>query len=669
MRNLIKRVAESQIFLTKSSRQRTGAVHMRGSIIIGMAAVLSLTLVPRSSAQEPKPAPGREWARPAELRSKKLIDAGIYTMESKINSRWLAEHPEFTTTHPFDGITVRLPLAAEWCKKAGVPNGTQFDDVAWKMRTVPYEAVAGAVVDLKRTRWGQLTDNFLWWNLRGGAEELKMADPELDEDWKAIEHNAALAARLCKEAGLKGLLLDTESYYAFPGTRTHYPFGKARPELLRKRGQAWMKAVQKECPEIVILFTFAWAPDLDQARFLAGVKDFINGMLEAAEGKVRFVHGYENTFYYGQRAGSMYTKDGFRGDRARYDEAVASMRKWSSFSGDAKKFEKHVHVGMAAWLESDPWNLWNGWPSGTRETIWSNVPMALATSEEYVWCWSAHTNFLHTLTDPVPGETGLNPYLASITNQTFNTGNEAATKFVEDFSTDPLTRGWYFDFDILDVARKRKPDQAMPVFVRDGVPYRWVPEKKHLLVGNAWTRGPEGKQATEHDRQRRRFVRPIQQVNPTRAFEAAIDFAIDTFGGDPSNPILVGLYHSDRPADRSSISLRIAGPEAATIVVVGKEGAWTSKPGSVVKAGRTYRFAVALSGSSGELDARLIDVGTGSVTCELRGKLPGEVSGLALDEIGAAQPDWGKTVTSPQKAHAYHLTQVRYEVKGVPVKP
>ncbi len=638
---------------------------MRLLFLICMAA--SLLLPNFSLAQDSnlprEVAAGREWPQPAELRTKKLIDAGIYTMDSKINSRWLAEHPEFTTTHPFDGITLRIPLDADWCKTQGLQDGLAFDDVVWKKLAVPHEAVAPAVADLKRAKWGQLTDNFLWWNLRGGTKILKNADPESDDDWKVIEHNAALAARICRESGLKGLLFDTEQYGSFPGTKSHYPFGKAKAEVLQKRGRAWMKAVQKECPDIVIIFTFAWAPDLDQAGFLAGVKDFINGMLDAIEGKARLVHGYENTFYYGQRPGSRFTREGFRGDRTRYDEAVASMRKWSSFSSDTKKFAKHVRVGMAAWLESDPWNLWSGWPSGTKDTIWSNLPLALATSEEYVWCWSEHTNFLHTLTDPVPGQTGLNPYIASLTNQTFNTGKEAVTRFDNDFATDPLMKGWYFDFDMLDVARKKSPDQAMPVFLREGVPYCWVPDKKHLLVGNAWTRGPEGKETTKHDRQRRRYVRPIREATQTHTFETAFEFEIDSFGTDPKKPILIGLFHSDRPADRSSLALRIGGPKDVSIVLAGGEGVWASKVGGGIGTGRPYRFEVKYNGSGRTLDARLVERGGDKSVCELRGPLPPEVNDLRVDEVGVAQADWLETETPPAKAYSYLVTRVQYEEK------
>ena len=634
----------------------------RRLFVLVLALLPSLACVATAQEKRPQPAAGREWARPGELRSKKLIDAGIHTLDSKLNSRWLAEHPEFTTTHPFDGMAVRISLDEQWRKKAGLAEGAYFDDLAWSTQPVPHEAVKAAIDDLLRAKWGQLTDNFLWWNLRGGIKNLR-ADIESDDDWKAIEQNARLAGRVCREAGLKGLLFDTEQYGSFAGTKSHYPFGKAKPDMLTARGRAWIQAVQREFPDVKIMFTFAWAPDLDSAGFLAGVKHLINGMLDGVEGRGQFIHGYENTFYYGQIAGSRFTKEGFRGDRSRYEEAVASMRQWASHSTNEKKFDRHVRVGMAAWLESDPWNLWSGWPSGTKATIWSNLPLALATSEEYVWCWSEHTNYLHRITDPSPGVTGLNPFLASLTNQTFNTGREPVSKLTEDFTTDPMAKGWHFDFNMLEIGRKRNARDAVPLPTADAVPYRWMPDKKQLLVENSWTRGTDGKITARHDRQRRRFVHPVRETSVANRAEAEFDFVIDRFGADSGNPIMIGLFHSEQAANRSSITLRISGPETATIVVASESGTWESKQLAALKASQTYRFNLVLNGPDKALDARLSDPTSGRVLCELHGAPPAMVKTVRLDEIGIAQPDWITTETAPDKAHSYRVSRIRFERK------
>ena len=142
----------------------------RRLFVLVLALLPSLACVATAQEKRPQPAAGREWARPGELRSKKLIDAGIHTLDSKLNSRWLAEHPEFTTTHPFDGMAVRISLDEQWRKKAGLAEGAYFDDLAWSTQPVPHEAVKAAIDDLLRAKWGQLTDNFLWWNLRGGIK-------------------------------------------------------------------------------------------------------------------------------------------------------------------------------------------------------------------------------------------------------------------------------------------------------------------------------------------------------------------------------------------------------------------------------------------------------------------------------------------------------------------
>ena len=71
-----------------------------------------------------------------------------------------------------------------------------------------------------------------------------------------------------------------------------YPMGKDSPELVRQRGRQWIKAVQAEFPQITIVIFFAWSPDLYQPEFLAGIKPFLDGVLEGIEEPGRLVHAY-----------------------------------------------------------------------------------------------------------------------------------------------------------------------------------------------------------------------------------------------------------------------------------------------------------------------------------------------------------------------------------------
>ncbi|MEI8045390.1 MAG: hypothetical protein WCL11_28535, partial [Verrucomicrobiota bacterium] len=61
-----------------------------------------------------------------------------------------------------------------------------------------------------------------------------------------------------------------------------------------------------------------------------------------------------------------------------------------------------------------------------------------------------------------------------ITNQTFNTGQEPSKSFTETFQSDPLKRGWYFDFDLLSIGREVIP----------GFPPRHEPGFRGLQLGS-----------------------------------------------------------------------------------------------------------------------------------------------------------------------------------------
>jgi len=198
-----------------------------------------------------------------------------------------------------------------------------------------------------------------------------------DRDWAILEHNATMAARLCREAGFQGFWLDTEQYGNYRWrTATgvpefdpdrpknlKFPLGRDTPELLRRRGAQWIRAVQSELPAVKIMITFAWSPDANGYEPLKGVNGFLDGVLDGIQAPAQLIHGYENTFYYGQGPGTTHTREGFAGDRNRYAAARESMRQWRAFSANPKKYDAFLKVGMAAWVEDDPCP--SPWPTAT----------------------------------------------------------------------------------------------------------------------------------------------------------------------------------------------------------------------------------------------------------------------------------------------------------------
>jgi hypothetical protein len=301
---------------------------------------------------------------------------------------------------------------------------------------------------------------------------------------------------------------------------------------------------------------------------------------------------------------------------------------------------------MAAWVEDDPWNLWSGWPGGSKESFWSNLPLALAYSDQYVWVWSEHTRYGQASTD------SLNPFLASLRNRTFNTGREEVVALTEDFSTDPMARGWHFDFDMLAIGRKKTPSQEVPLMTPDAVPYVWDRTARGVRV--------RGESSSGSVDQRRRYVHPIQPVNPNQSIGAELDFEVDTFGECLDDPIVLGLFSSEQPVHSASLSLQIAGPNRVRVVLAEKGEPQTfplSIPGGI-KTDQTYRFAIEFDGATGRLQTSLIELSSGaSHAVQIQNGVVAASERFTWDELGIALWEAAPVPMPSQKPYRYLLVK------------
>ncbi len=620
------------------------------------------------------------WASPRELRGKKFLGGGQFGTtggETAVTSRYLAKHPTFIASFPYDGYVVPAVIDAEWGEKLGLPRRDYFlHELIWNTVELPYEAIAPIVADLNSVRWGGVTDNFLNYTMTDGARGRFTPDLSNDSEWAILERNAAMAALLCREAKLQGFWLDTEQYGNYrwrtatgvPEFDTNrpanlkFPLGKDTPDVLRRRGAQWIKAVQAQYPPVKILITFAWSPDANEYGPLQGCAAFLDGVLDAIEEPGQLIHGYENTFYYGQGPGTLNAandgkQDGFPGDRGRYEAARVSIREWRTLSGNPKKYDAFVKVGMAAWVEDDPWGLYPGWPSGSKASFWSNLPLALAYSDEYVWVWSEHTKYGQDL------DTAVNPFLASLRNQTFNTGNEAVTTLTEDFITDPLQQGWYFDFDMLAIGRKMDPAHEVPLMSTNAVPYAWSKESEAVRIMGSWPTGPQGRFLVPANGQRRRYVHPIQPVSHDESFRAELDFRIESFGERSDNPIVLGFFCADRPVEQQSLTLQIAAPDRVRVVLAaaGKPHAFPlSTPGGL-KTGQPYRVTFNYDGATGRFQASLSDRSSeSSPVVATQETVPNSMDPSEWNELGIALWETAPDHISPGEAYRYRLERVNF---------
>ena len=586
--------------------------------------------------------PAEAWARPSELRGKKMIAGGQFTTaggDRAVTSRFLARNPELTAVLPYDGLIIPAVIDAKWSDKMELPREDRFlHGVVWNATRIPPEAVEAIAVELNSVKWRGITDNFLNFSMIDSTRGRHMPDFANDADWVILEHNARQAARLCRLAGMKGFWLDTEQYGNYrwrtksgtpefdaskPGN-LKFPLGKDKPEVLRKRGRQWIRAVQGELPKIKIMITFAWSPDANEYEPIRGANAFLDGVLEGIEAPGQLIHGYENTFYFGQAAGTKYTREGFPGGRDRFETARANIRKWRSFSANPGKYDTFLRTGMAAWVEDDPWAVWDGWPSGGPESFWSNLPLALAYSDEYVWVWSEHTRYEH------PPKGGINPFLSSLRNSTFNIGNELVAKLDENFQTDPLQSGWHFDFDMMALAGARKAGHHVSLMSLENIPYQWQAGSGTLKV-----------QSLPAGQQRRRFVHPIRMPAKEGRLHSSIDFQAVSLGGDPAQSLQLGLFTADIPSHRDSLSLRIFGDGRAVFVLDRNGFAQefpTGPPGQLM-AGKNYRLAFEKQGSANSVDVSLAEIpGDAAMKCLFQVAIPltPTASLPEFDELGVA---------------------------------
>ncbi len=625
--------------------------------------------------------PSEAWARPDELRCKKAIGGGLYTIygdETAITPRYLAQHAEFANNYPFDGIVVPAQLSAEWVAslqltKYGKPLlPTSLHELIWTKIEIPDDAVAQTIADMKSMRQGSLTDNFMIYGMVDGARGLHTPDLTNDEDWAILQRNAALAARVCRDGRMKGFWLDTEQY-SYYRWRTpsgspefdlskpqghHFPLGKDTPELLRRRGAQWIQAVQAEFPEVKIITTFAWSPDGGAYGPLTGVIPFLDGVLEGISAPGEIIHGHENTFYFGQAPGTTHayaTPNGFPGDRQRFELARTEIRNWRGLSSNPLKYDTFVKVGMAAWVEDHPWNTPAGWPDGSKASLWSNLPLALAYSDEYVWVWSEHTKYGQ------PDKQSLNPFLASLNNQTTNGNNQPVQELSEDFDTDPLRGGWTFDFDMLRTSRKLDPVHEVGLMSNLTQPYRWDTSTQSLLI-----------QGINHSQQnvigqRRRFVRAIEDLSKSTSYKLSIDFVVDKFGADTASPIAIGLFHSLSDVDEQSLVLHITNPQNAHVAIRCGSSELTL-PLNIperIQTEKAYRVIVAFDASTRVIQA---GVGVSSEPAESpvvdekswsKTTLPANFPELILNEIGAALLESTTAQSTTAESQAEPASQIR----------
>lgn len=305
---------------------------------------------------------------------KKLIEFGW----DEPNTQFMREHIAEMEQTPFDGCV--FDVAVPGGHKASLTGGS------WGLQKLAEADVAPAIADLKATRFKKFTDCFLRFDVTPG-------NVDWFDDFSAVTANAALAAHVAHDGGVKGILFDVEPYAAqlFDYRKQRDANTKsfaAYAAQTRNRGQQLMTAFQSGYPNVTIFLTFGYTlPQLQMEANHTGLDRIqygllpalLDGMLDAARGKSRIIDGYEPSY-------------GFK-NKIDFDEAKKVRTRSLPLVTARNPYAQFYSFGFGLWMDMD-WRK-HGWNTKnfsqnyfTPQAFERSVRLALDASDEYVWIYT-----------------------------------------------------------------------------------------------------------------------------------------------------------------------------------------------------------------------------------------------------------------------------------------
>ncbi|MDB6030198.1 MAG: hypothetical protein JWM16_536 [Verrucomicrobiales bacterium] len=308
---------------------------------------------------------------------KKLIEFGWDEPDTQFLRDYIAEMEKT----PFDGCVFH----AQYTR----PNGKRGDFMweCWGKQAFTEEQLQPALEELKATHFQKWTENFLRFNT---------APANLDwfDDFSAILVNARLAARIAREGKCKGLLFDIEQY-TFPLFKYRKQKDAATKSWdeyaaqVRKRGGEVMQAFQAEYPSLTVFLTFGYSlPWVQCGKDKAKLADadygmlapFLDGMVEAAADKVRFVDGHELS--YGYKEPKQFTT------------AYRMMKQdLLPIVANPEKYKRCFSLGFGIWMDNAHRKV--GWSTNdfsrnyfSPQTFVKSANAAVQIADEYVWVYT-----------------------------------------------------------------------------------------------------------------------------------------------------------------------------------------------------------------------------------------------------------------------------------------
>jgi ribulose bisphosphate carboxylase small subunit len=309
--------------------------------------------------------------------TKKLIEFGW----DEPDTGFLRQHAAEMDRTPFDGCVFHVNYA-----RPGGGKGS-FTWESWGTNAFHEPDLREAFDDLKALRFVHLKSNFLRFNT---------TPAKLDwfDDYTAVLSNARLAARLARAGQCPGILFDIEQYDGALFDYRRQRDAKTKTwdiyaDQVRRRGREVMKAFQESYPDLTVFLTFGyslpWAQSQGGRVALAEchyglLAPFLDGLVEAAQGRTRLVDGHELSYGYK--------------DAAQFRAGYKTMKtRLLPIVRDPDKYHRTFSLGFGVWMDYD-WRK-KGWDVAdvsknyfTPESFESSVRAALETADEYIWIYT-----------------------------------------------------------------------------------------------------------------------------------------------------------------------------------------------------------------------------------------------------------------------------------------
>ncbi len=319
---------------------------------------------------------GVGMASSADNSGKKLIEYGWDCPDTA----YYREHLKDIERSGFDGVVIRI-------RRPGVEGSLSrriFSSVP-----VDAEACEMAIKDLQVSPSPILTENMIQCVTQPG--DVDWFDPA----WETVSRNAALLAKIAKQGGCRGIMMDPEeyggyklwSYKSLPAElKAKHTFAEYRVQV-RKRGREFIQAINREYPDITILLllggSFTQLKCVRQPRETASyslLADFQDGLCEGAAPGTVIVDGYEQSYGYRRRVSFERARDVILKDTLR-------------ISAVPEAYRAHLRVGfgvcMDHWMGGAEWNLKDFSKNYfTPAEFRNSLASALDLSDRYVWVWT-----------------------------------------------------------------------------------------------------------------------------------------------------------------------------------------------------------------------------------------------------------------------------------------